>query len=59
MQLKRNAEDLLEILQAIALATDNLQGSRCKIADVVCSIKYLKNTLQPIMNENAEVRDIF
>lgn len=40
--LKRDAEDLYEILRVVAIPTDQLQLARCKIADVVCIMKNLE-----------------
>lgn len=44
--VKREVEDLYAILKIIATATDQLQCSKCKIADVVCIVKNMNHKLQ-------------
>lgn len=53
-----NAQDLLQILKEIAVATDLLQSSTCKLADVVCILKTLETKLKSSMDENEDIRKI-
>lgn len=46
LNLKRNAEDMLEQLKPIAIALDNIQSNNCSIADAVYVWKDLKKILK-------------
>lgn len=58
INLTRGLEDLLNVLEPIAITTDNLQKSDFKIADVVCAIKHLEFKLSPIMRDNEDIKAI-
>lgn len=58
INLTRGLEDLLNILDPIAITTDNLQKSTFKIADVVCAIKHLEFQLSTFMRDNEDIKAI-
>lgn len=58
ISLQRAAQDLYDILKYVAIATDNLQRSTCKLSDVVCVIKHLQYQLSNVMTVHPDIKEI-
>lgn len=53
VSIKRNAEDLIEILQPIATALDFMEGNRCNIAACTLIWKDLERSLKNILQDKS------
>lgn len=53
VSIKRNAEDLIEILQPIAVALDFMEGNTCNIATCTLIWKDLERTLRNTLRDNS------
>lgn len=59
MSIKRNAEDLCELLNPISEALNRVQSSTCKIAECVHVWKKLEEKLNNLFDRNIRIKTIF